>query len=337
MTFRLRRIGFACLAILGAIAVLVPGGSAANREATVDLKAVPGPGAVTYGQNIAYTASFSNDSGSMFTHVVFTMSAPTVEGTSLSASFRAASCGAVDGSGTLTCDFGRVPPGQSVSLTVVWKAPGDPSQEGCADCLLGNGTWQIKERKSTNSNETFPVSETADLIGASDDDTTSARQRAGGYQLDGCEPSDPSTTSLSTDPSVDAKDNPVFTSFCIPSSFSAGAASGLQSTITEPLKGSSNFARQSTVCIAEPGEDCGDLDYVPQDFSPETVTLTFKVADGALPKGYKIIAVSHNGGTPVEEGACDGSGFCVLSIDRNNRTKIWTLVVTSTTNGFYNW
>jgi hypothetical protein len=330
------RLLVACLVVLVG-AITVAGGSAGNREGTAELKAVPGPGAVTYGQNIAYTSTFSNESGSMFTHVTFTMSAPAVQGTSLTASFKAASCGAVDGTGTLTCDFGNIEPGQSVSLAVVWKAPGGPSAPGCADCLLANGTWLIKERKQTNSNETFPVSATADLIGASDDDATSARQHAGGYQLAGCDPSNPSVASLSTDSSLDDENNPVATSFCIPASFSAGAANGLQSTITEPPKGSSNYAHESDVCIAAPGEDCGDPSYLPQNFAPATVTLTFTVASDALPKNYKITGVSHNGGDPVGEGACDADGFCVLSIDLNHRTKIWTIVVTSETNGFYNW
>jgi hypothetical protein len=330
-------MGLACLAAFGAIAVVVPGGSAGNREGTAELQAVPGPGAVTYGQNIAYTSTFSNDGNSMFTHVTFKMPAPTVQGTGLSASFAAASCGGLDASGTLSCDLGKLAPAQSVSVTVVWKAPGDASQPGCADCLIANGTWLINERKATNSNETFPVTQAADLIGASDDAATSARQRAGGYQLEGCNPSDPSTTSLSTDPSLDAKNNPVATSFCIPASFSAGATNGLQSTIIEPLKGSSNFAHQSDVCIAEPGEDCGEPGYTPEDFSPETVELTFRVAAGALPKHYKITGVSHNGGDPVAEGECDANGFCVVSIDFDKGKKVWTLVVRTATNGFYNW
>ena len=170
--------------------------------------------------------------------------------------------------GTLTCDLGKLASGQSVSLTVVWKAPGDPSQPGCADCLVANGTWLVNERKSTNANESFSATETADpdrRVGRRRDERAPA---VGGYQLDGCDPADPSTTSLVTDPTLDAESNPVATAFCIPSSFSANAANGLQSTITEPLKGSSNYAHQSEVCIAEPGQDCSDPEYLPQDFSP---------------------------------------------------------------------
>ena len=54
------RLLVACLAV-AASAVAVAGGSAGNRVGTPTLEAVPGPGAVSYGENIAYTASFSND------------------------------------------------------------------------------------------------------------------------------------------------------------------------------------------------------------------------------------------------------------------------------------
>ena len=48
------RLLVACLAV-AASAVAVAGGSAGNRVGTPTLEAVPGPGAVSYGENIAYT------------------------------------------------------------------------------------------------------------------------------------------------------------------------------------------------------------------------------------------------------------------------------------------
>lgn len=334
-----RRLLVACLAVLGA-AIAVAGGSAGNREGTAQLHAVPGPGAVSYGQAIAYTSSFSNDSGAVFTQVKFQMPAPsgTVGSVHVSTSFERASCGSVAG-GTLTCDFGQLRPGEAANLTVVWRVQADTAGTlpGCAGCLVANGTWLIKEGKTTNSNETFPVSEPADLIGASDNDLTapSARQRAGGYQLAGC--TSPGAASLSTDQAINAVTNPVTTSFCVPASFvAAGAADGLASTILEPGSTSADYAHRSDVCVAQPGTTCAQN--LPQNFAPNSLTLTFRVAADALPKNYDIGAVSHNGGDPVAEGECDADNFCVVSIDLSNgKTKIWTIVVTSETNGFYNW
>ena len=53
----------ACLAVIAA-AIAVAGGSAGNRDGTGTLVPQPGPGAVTYGENFAYKATFTNDSGS---------------------------------------------------------------------------------------------------------------------------------------------------------------------------------------------------------------------------------------------------------------------------------
>ena len=57
---------------------------------------------------------------------------------------------------------------------------------GCTDCLVANGTWLIKESKSTNGNETFPQAETADLIGSSATEPVNKQLRAGGYEITGC-------------------------------------------------------------------------------------------------------------------------------------------------------
>jgi uncharacterized repeat protein (TIGR01451 family) len=326
----------ACLVILGG-AIAVAGGSAGNRVGTPSLQATS---AVTYGQNIAYTATFTNDGQSVFTHLTFTMAPPVVEGTTLRATSPRASSGscAVDANDVLTCDFGQFrPEDPAASVTVVWKVPGDTSLPGCSDCLVATGTWLIDERKATNGNETFAATERVGLVGTSSDPALSARQRAGGYQLDGCSTSDPSSTSLSTDQALNAKDNPVSTSLCLPSGFAASVSEGLQSAITEPTKDSPNYAHQSSLCVAQSGEDCDNPAATPHDFSPDKLTLTFRVAKEALPKRYQITGVSHDGGAPVAAGACDSSGFCVLSIHLDKRAKVWTIVVASPTNGHFNW
>ena len=53
------RLLVACLAVIGA-AIAVAGGSAGNREGLVTFEALPGPGAVSYGENIAYRSTFDN-------------------------------------------------------------------------------------------------------------------------------------------------------------------------------------------------------------------------------------------------------------------------------------
>jgi hypothetical protein len=341
----------ACLAVIGA-AIAVAGGSAGNRGGTGTLVPQPGPGAVTYGENIAYKATFTNDSGSVFTQTKYVMPPPVAPGGE-TATPVAASCGTFDSNGVLTCDFGQLRPLETKSLTVVWKTPSGASKPGCkvdlqvdpvVECLKADGIWLIKEGKPTNGNESFPVSALASLIGVSSDDPVNAKQTAGGFELEGCSSTNP--TSLSTDQAVDATTNPVTTSYCLPASFTASAADGVASTITEPASDSPNFAHQSQVCIAEPRTNCGDSTYKPAEF-PDFITFTFRVADAALqtpgqPK-YTITQVFHN--SPTALPTCDAPGGlsnpdgCVVSIDppKGPGLKTWKIVTKAKTNGPWSW
>ena len=335
------RLVVACVAVIGA-AIAVAGGSAGNRNGIGTLDAVPGPGAVTYGENIAYKATFKNDSGSVFTQSKYVMPPPVGPG-GAKATRVTASCGTFDANDTLTCDFGQIRPGATVTLTVVWKAPAGATQPGCVECLIADGTWLIKEGKETNGNESFAVSEKASLIGVSSIGAVNRNEHAGGYELKGCDSQNP--TSLVTNQAVDASTNPVTTSLCIPTSFVAsGAAGGVATTITEPSSSSANFARQSEVCIAKPGTNCGDSTYLAQDFGPAVVTFSFQVADAALkadpslPKGYKIEKVFHNS-EELSAATCARAvnPECLISIKLDPKTKIWTIVATSEINGPWNW
>lgn len=344
-----RRLALACLVIVAA-AVAVAGGSAGNRDGLGSLEAIPGPGAVNYGENIAYRATFTNNngaSGSVFTQVKATLEPPFVEGTSDKATPVTASCGSFDANNVLTCEFGRLRPGESSTLTVVWKAPpgetpeGEP-KPGCENCLVAGGTWSIKEGKATNLNETFPVSALAALIGVSDIDAVNGNHRAGGYELEGCDNGDP--PSLATNQSIDATANPVTTAFCLPASFKAtDAAGGVTATITEPSGGAS-FARQSEVCIAKPGTECGKTNYEAADFSPEVVVYEFTVADAALGTD-KIDDVSHNGEVlqrceDQPENEPKNVNGCIIDILKpkgNQDPKVWVILAESSTNGPWNW
>ena len=337
------RLLVACLAVIGA-AIAVAGGSAGNRDREGTLVAVPGPGAVTYGENIAYKATFTNKAtnSAVFTQTRFVMPPPvTLDGATATPEKESCANGGFDPvTNVLTCEFGQLQPGKSVELTVVWKAPPGESNAGCTNCLIADGTWFIKEGKDTNGNETLPVQAKAALIGVNElNPDVNSNHRAGGYELLGCATT--AETNLQTNPSINASTNPVVTKFCLPASFAAsGAADGVATTITEP-SGGPNFAKQSVVCIADVGQNCPEG--TSKDFGPDKITFTFLVAGDALPSGYKITQVFHNStttplpmcGTLAGDANEDG---CVVSITPpKGNPKIWTIVTTSETNGPWSW
>ncbi len=335
------RMGVACLAVVAA-AFAVSGGSAGNRGGQPTLEVVPGPAAVTYGENIAYTATFYNNTNSMFTQVRFVMAPPKGLGTDVATPVTS-SCGsdAFDPvTNVLTCNVGQLPPGEAnkLTVTVVWKAPEGATKSGCFECLSATGTWFIKEGKETNGNETFALMRKASLLGVNDTDPTlSNLNRAGGYELGACATGG---ANLSTNTALDATKNPVVSSFCLPASFQpANAAGGVASTITEPSGGPS-FARQSLICIAEPGENCPDG--IAASFD-DFIVFTFKVADAALTSGYKITQVFHNSPTALpkcdDPGGLSNADGCVVSIDppKGPGIKTWTIVTKAKTNGPWNW
>ena len=158
-----------------------------------------------------------------------------------------------------------------------------------------DGTGCIKEGKETNLNESFACRAAGSLIGVSCSATTRSteNERAGGYELKGCDST--TATSLVTNQAIDATTNPSRRlSASRRRSVASGAAGGVATTITEPSSSSPNYARQSEVCVAKPGTNCGDSTYLAQDFGPAVITSRFQVsdialkADPTLPKGYKI-------------------------------------------------
>jgi hypothetical protein len=321
------RLLVACL-VVAASAVAVAGGSAGNRVGTPTLEAVPGPGAVSYGENIAYTASFSNDGKSTFTHTTFKMAPPVIQTTGEPATFVKASCGSVDSAGVLTCDFGNLKSGALARLTVVWNVPAGDSKPGCTGCLLANSTWLIKERKATNGNETFTQSATADVIGTSATDPVNNQLHAGGYEVTSCAAGG---SSLSTNQAV-SKSNPVATSFCLPDFATNATDLGLATTITE----TAGNARTSNVCVAALGQNCPAGS--PADFGPSggVITFTFLVSGDALPKNYQIKKVFHDG-HEVTAATCSADNECVKYIKFDKKKCIWTIVTTAETNGSWDW
>ena len=321
------RLVVACLAVAAA-AIAVAGGGAGNRVGTPTLEAVPGPGAVSYGQNIAYTASFSNDGSSTFTHATYTMAPPVIQATGETATFVKASCGSIDSAGVLTCDFGQLRSGELDRLTVVWNVPAGDSKVGCTDCLVANSTWLINENKSTNGNETFTQAETADLIGSSATEPVNNQLRAGGYEITGCTTGG---SSLNTNQAV-SKSNPVATSFCLPGFSTTTTDLGLATTITE----TAGNPHGSEVCVAALGQNCPAGTRADFGSSSGVITFTFRVSADALPKNYQITKVFHDG-HEVTSTTCSTDNECVKSIKFDKKTNIWTIVTTAETNGPWSW
>ena len=346
MKSRWGRLVLASTAVVGA-AILASGGSAGPRVADVTFDAFPGPGQVTYGQQIAYKATFQNTSGTTLTHVMFRQSYPKANGVESTPVDDTCPVAPVtitkpDGTHEWTCDFGnQVANAAPLALTIVWQVPPQGSATAnCPGCLVSNGRWTVKEGVNdvSDPNDAFPpggITVTATLLASNSGGGETLK--AGGYETQGASCADTAGAgNLRTNPDVSLA-NPVVTTVCLPP-FTIPSSNhvdlGYVTTITETL----GNARHSEVCVAVLGTNCGN-GYVDASFAPQVITHVFHVADAALPKNYSITTVSHNGGPPTVEGACDPSGMCVVSIDLVNvkGTKIWTIVVTSPTNGSWDW
>lgn len=355
------------IAALTAIAVLVPGGSAGARAVAFTFEAVPGPGEVTYGQNIAYRATISNTSGSTLTHVIFRMTPPAAEG--VPAIFQDSTCpqnngkGATvtyaDGTSEWTCDFGNLPawtqPTPQKTLAVIWQAPTLGLPDDCFGCLETAARLTVKEglNDQTNPNDAFQpdnVQQPATLLSANTDTVKSNNTKsAGGYETKAC--TNPSGVgSLQTNQNLDATLNTVSTFVCISLIPTSTTDLGLATTILEGVVHVGNPGNPkldtSDLCIAQLGTNCGAFgQYTPQVFDvghPITVVLRFP--DAALANGEKITKIWHNydpllnpdplplcGSNPVPLNGCLVGPPTVS----NGRVKIWTAIVKTLTNGWY--
>jgi len=342
------RLLVACLAVIGA-AIAVAGGSAGNRDGLATFEALPGPGAVSYGENIAYRSSFdnTNTTGSVFTQIRFVQTRPkgtigttTVMAANVVKTSCAATAWSIDtkndtdpANDEFVCNVQQQlrPEDEPAKVVVVWSIPADiASPGGCQSCLKSEAKWLIKERKSTNGNETFlpvPVEVSASLLAG---DGSNETLRAGGYELGACSGS---SKSLSTNQAI-SLGNPVTSSFCLPLFATSGVNVGIATSITE-LDGN---ARRSEVCIAALGATCPGGAAMEFD---SAITFEFRVWDAALPAGYKITQVVHNG-QPLPrcdspEAATSLEGCVVDIIAPKGNPKIWTIIVQAETNGPFTW
>lgn len=371
MSLGWRRVVLLCMAAASAIAVLVPGGSAGNRAVGFTFEPVPGPGEVTYGENIAYRAKISNTSGSTLTHVIFRMRKPFVgamdnpdaEGTFLDSTCpqnggKGVTVTYADGTSEWTCDFGSLRAwtgtDPQVTLSVVWQVPPSAQTEDCDGCLQAAARVTVKEgiNDQTNPNDAFlPENEQlpATLLAADSDDSQNTTS-AGGYETEACTNTS-GLGSLRTKQKLDAVSNKVSSMVCITKIPKSATDLGLATTIVEGLVHPENpgFANLDTsdVCVAELGTNCGVFGaYNPQPFDanhPMTVVLRF--ADAALEPGQTITRIWHNYNAltnPDPLPLCTPpdpvplNGCLVQPPDRSNgKVKVWTGIVKTLTNGWF--
>jgi hypothetical protein len=319
-------------------AVAVGGGSAANREGEPYFAALPGPGRVTYGENIAYRGTFTNIGGSTFTQVALRMRYPyTVLGAEpyTEAEPVDSTCPTTPTTVTLAsgyhewvCKFGQLKPGVSgtpqLAVAVVWKAPPALTTSNCVDCFRTKARWTIKDgvNDQNDPNDTFPFpadgSEIkATLLGAGE--TADEKLEAGGYELSPTATCDPlGQGSLRTRQAV-SLDNKVSTTLCIPEFDNTPGTLvkpidlGVATKIEESAASAGAWADHpylgtASVCIADLGVNCAaEGNYVPFTFTfAKPVKVVFRISSDALLNGDKITRVFHAelGGTPTALPKC---------------------------------
>ncbi len=140
------------------------------RECLVTFEAVPGPGQVTYGENIAYRATFTNIGGTRSRRlpsgcVPYTVGAGRTEADSTSSS-TCPTQHARYARGRRTRNGSAVRPAQAersdARSTVVWKAPGCAREPGCHAICAGMSLDrrplddQGGRQRPTDPNDAFP-------------------------------------------------------------------------------------------------------------------------------------------------------------------------------------
>ena len=141
------------LSAAGLLVMAVGTAPAGNRDPVSKLEAKPGPTAVTFGQNVALTASLENVQKSTFTDLRFTFPIPA------GSTFGMTDCPQhqiVPGSpSTFVCDWGhQLRSGQTATVLFVIRVPASgPST------LTTAGTWSIKEGSQNKGGgpDTFPT------------------------------------------------------------------------------------------------------------------------------------------------------------------------------------
>ena len=337
------RILLAMLVVVGAV-VFATGGSATQRLADATFRVFPGPGRVTAGQLIAYRATFKTKSTSTLNKVKAWQTIPIANG--VEATLDSTTCPTVpeivpvaDGPDAVVCDFGTViPTAAELVLTNVWKVPPIEQQTVCTDCLRSDVKWTVKEgvNDTTDPNDAFAKATLLSTVlpeGEIPEAGKGETLLAGGYEKAAASCAGSSAGNLKTQGVLGAA-NAIITKVCLPDGVfpQTGQDRGYTTFITE----TADNPRHTDVCVAALGTDCGP-GYVDENFfatfNKKVITV---VILAFVPKKPEVTTVSHNG-VPMDADTCKNAGDCVVSIDYDNPGKFYTIVVTSGTNGFYDW
>jgi hypothetical protein len=340
--------------LVGAVAI-ASGGSASQRVVEADFKVFPGPAKVTYDELIAYRATFLTKSTASLQKVRFVQTIPVAEGQD--AVLETHTCPTTpttvviaDGPDEWVCTFGTVPSGTpKLVVTSVWKVPNLGDTTICTDCLAAKGAWFLNEGTNdvSNPNDRFGYAELfATLLpSGAIPETNGETLLAGGYEI-GVATSCGEGGNLKTHGVIGIA-NPIVTKYCLPARafgpafIPVGSGDpGYATTITETL----GNPRHTEVCIAKLGTDCVPGYQDQNFFTPDVlddddkVTVVIEVSDAALQtpaKGRETVeSVSHNG-VPMTAATCATAGDCIVSIILDNKTKVWTIIVTAGSNGFF--
>ena len=358
----LRRFALACVLVVAAT-VAVAGGSAANRDGDPHFDAIPGPGRVTYGENIAYRATFENLGGSTFTQVKFRMRVPYAEYGSQPyqvASNPRSTCPTTPVTVTTSsgydewiCSFPNLPAGsQPLVLTVVWTVPTLAKVDDCDGCLKTNGRWTIKEgiNDVADPNDAYPVGgfDLAATLLPAESSTLDSKNaaEAGGYELKQSCTDALGAGSLRTKPTLDLATNPVSTTVCLPDYTIPSSAKndlGLATTIVEGSgddgnpDGHPNLGR-SDVCIADFGLNCpggAAHDFGPRRPRSSSGSSTTRSCRRATRSRTSTTTASSSRPATATR---DFDHGCVVSITPGKgKIKIWTVVAKAKTNGSWTW
>jgi hypothetical protein len=312
---------------VGLLVIAVGTAPAGNRDPMPTLVGLPGPGEVTYGQNVAYTATLPNSQSSTFTKTQFHNPIPTTSGGPAALAY--ASC-----PGTLTatefvCNEITVPSGQTAKVTIVWTTPASGSSIDCPSsvpvCMTNKTFWTIKEgtgNAGSSGPDTFqsPLVATSLLV-------VPDFVEAGGYALNAC--TNPATQeSLETNPGV-GPTNKVATKVCASTVPGQLHDPGVVIEIDEGIGPfNAGVTESSSICIPAPGASCGDANPVPWTFTPPA-TFTFTIDNTTLPSGEKIDKVFHDGVLDAN----DPDFSCSITIV--NKTKTTIVTCQSADNGWW--
>lgn len=324
------------IAVAGALAILAADAPANNRDPASVLAGHPGPATVTYGKNVAHTATLRNTGKSMFTKVRFFNPIPTttLAGTTYPATFKYASCPGTLTATAFVCDeIAQLGPGATARVTIVWGTPTaeGSSSAGCslsAACLRNRVFWTIKEGTGNEGSagpDTFESNAVETRLLVAPD-----ASKAGGYPLSAC--TDPAAqTTLQTNPSVGPA-NPIATRVCAPKMpqgdvFNPGLVVVIEEGPRDP--GEPGVTDVSEICIPQAGLTCPSSTPFPFD-AAQPATFTFTIANSTLPKGVKITKVYDDG---VLVSTSPAVFPHVASIRVDSKTKTTIVVVKALENG----